>query len=157
MKNFTSCFKDKKFLQFFFKRIKFNESDRYKDFPYISICGRELNYIRCDDVPLVFTHILSNVDGKELMAANHAHTLLPFDFEPNKIFVSSTSGRVYHPASERYGSVGLICSKLAIEFSKYFDFQDGEEALPTHFTWNGVKYQLEQDWIKHVKTQKPLE
>uniref|UniRef100_A0A0N7ZA47 Uncharacterized protein n=1 Tax=Scylla olivacea TaxID=85551 RepID=A0A0N7ZA47_SCYOL len=59
MKNFTSCFKEKKFLQFFFSRIKFNETGHYPDFPFLSLCGRERNYIRCDDLPLVFTHLVS--------------------------------------------------------------------------------------------------
>lgn len=65
MKNFTSCFKDKKFLQFFFHRLRINETGRYQDdFPYLSVCGRERNYIRCDDLPIVFTHVLTAADGK---------------------------------------------------------------------------------------------
>lgn len=64
MKNFTSCFKDKKFLQFFFHRLRTNETGRYQDdFPYLSICGRERNYIRCDDLPIVYTHVLTAADG----------------------------------------------------------------------------------------------
>ena len=52
---------DKKFLAFFFRRLKVNSTDRYRDdFPFISPCGKELNYIRCDDVPLVFTHLLDS-------------------------------------------------------------------------------------------------
>lgn len=58
------------------------------------------------------------------------------------------SGRVYHPAPVRYGSVGLIRSKLAIELSKYFTFLHGEEQPPTHFTWNGVEHELDRDWWK---------
>lgn len=59
IKNFTSCFKDKRFIQFFFKRLKFNDSNRYQqDFPYLSLCGRERNFIRCDDVPIVYTETL---------------------------------------------------------------------------------------------------
>lgn len=59
MKNFTSCFKEKQFLRFFFNRLKVNDLKRYqKDFPYLSPCGRERNFIRCDDTPIVFTHIL---------------------------------------------------------------------------------------------------
>ena len=50
---------DKKFLEFFFKRVKLNQSGRYEaDFPFISPCGREINFIRCDDLPVVFTHLL---------------------------------------------------------------------------------------------------
>ena len=50
---------DKKFLEFFFKRVKLNQSGRYAaDFPFISPCGREINFVRCDDLPVVFTHLL---------------------------------------------------------------------------------------------------
>ena len=51
---------DKKFLEFFFKRVKVNTSSRYEsDFPYVSPCGRETNYIHCDDLPIVFSHLLA--------------------------------------------------------------------------------------------------
>ena len=50
---------DKKFLAFFFRRIKKNITGRYEEeFPYVSPCGPETNYIRCDDLPVVFTHLL---------------------------------------------------------------------------------------------------
>ena len=50
---------DKKFLAFFFRRVKKNLTGRYEEeFPYISPCGPETNYIRCDDLPVVFTHLL---------------------------------------------------------------------------------------------------
>ena len=52
---------DKKFLEFFFKRVKPNTSGRYEtEFPYMSPCGRETNYIRCDDLPIVFSHLLDS-------------------------------------------------------------------------------------------------
>lgn len=55
----TFIFTDKKFLAFFFNRLRRNETDKYKDdFPWISLCGRERNYLRCDDVPIVYTKIL---------------------------------------------------------------------------------------------------
>lgn len=83
--------------------------------------------------------------------------MLCVDFEPNRIFMSPASGRVYHPAHERYGSIGLIRSKLAIEFSRYFEF-DGKdtEEPPTRFNWNGIKYDLDRDWIKNIKIQMKL-
>lgn len=47
VKNFISCFQDKVFLAFFFQRIRLNNTGRYEsDFPYVSPCGRERNYIR---------------------------------------------------------------------------------------------------------------
>jgi Domain of unknown function (DUF4505) len=150
MKNFTSCFKDRKFLQFFFQRVKFNDTPRYPEFKYISVCGRELNYIRveADDVPIVFTHVLpiNKQDGVELLSCNHTGNLLTYKFQPDKIYMAP-SGRVYHPAQEKYGAIGLVRSKLAIEFSKFFDFRDDESSAPTHFTWRGFTHQLDSDWV----------
>ncbi len=84
VKNFITCFKgvcpnlnvyatfmktsliiitDKKFLAFFFRRVKPN-TGRYQDeFPFVSPCGPEMNYIRCDDLPIVYTHMLDQ-DGQ---------------------------------------------------------------------------------------------
>lgn len=28
------------------------------DFPFLSICGPERNFVRCDDLPLVFTKVI---------------------------------------------------------------------------------------------------
>ncbi|XP_065075829.1 UPF0598 protein CG30010-like isoform X2 [Ochlerotatus camptorhynchus] len=148
IKNFTSCFKEKKFLEFFFKRLRLNDGDRYREhFPFVSPCGRERNYIRCDDVPVVFTHVFRDA-GIERLAFAHAGDLLNVPWEPNRICMFPLSGRVYHPAPERYGSVGLIRSKLAIELSRHFTFLNGEEQPPTHFTWDSIKHKLDSEWWK---------
>ncbi|XP_023214550.1 UPF0598 protein CG30010-like, partial [Centruroides sculpturatus] len=138
----------KKFLEFFFKRIRINDTGRYeKEFPYISPCGRERNYIRCDDTPIVYTHIIekSNDDGQYFLSYGHAADLLIRLFEPNKLCMFPESGRVYHPADERVGGVGLVKSSLAIELSKYFSFEAGSDQMPTHFTWKEEKHRLTQE------------
>jgi hypothetical protein len=35
----------------------FSAGRYFPDFPYVSLCGRERNFLRCDDVPIVFTQI----------------------------------------------------------------------------------------------------
>ncbi|KAK0162757.1 hypothetical protein PV327_006508 [Microctonus hyperodae] len=154
IKNFTSCFKEKKFLAFFFNRLRRNETNRYtNEFPYLSLCGRERNYVRCDDLPIVFTHVLdnnnnndSNVGQQNLFSYGHAGELLVFPFQPNKLCMSILTGRVYHPAPEIIGGIGLVRSKLAIEFSSLFKFENGENVNPTHFTWKSTKYELDTKW-----------
>ncbi|XP_069677829.1 UPF0598 protein CG30010 [Periplaneta americana] len=150
MKNFTSCFKDKKFLEFFFKRLKVNTTGRYmQDFPYLSLCGRERNFIRCDDYPIVYTHVIkTSVNGQteDHLSYGYAGNLLSVKFEPEKVFMLPDTGRVYHPASEKVGGVGLVRSKLAIEFSRLFRFDEGEHNSPTHFTWDGKTFELERKW-----------
>lgn len=79
MKNFTSCFKgnyyrlqykhdnninvtmthfpEKRFLTFFYRNLRPNTTQHHPDFPYISDCGVEQNFLRCDDRPFVFTQL----------------------------------------------------------------------------------------------------
>lgn len=140
IKNFTSCFKEKAFLQFFFKRIRLNEMERYPEFPFLSPCGRERNFIRCDDIPIVFTHIVEKEmpSGTEYhLAYGNAGDLMTHPFEPSKLCMEMSTGRVYHPAMEHGGSVGLVRSQLAIQLSNSFIFQDGEDNPPSHITWEG--------------------
>ncbi|CAG9860102.1 unnamed protein product [Phyllotreta striolata] len=152
IKNFTSCFKEKKFIRFFFNQLRVNTTGRYTEFPYVSPCGRERNFVRCDDRPIVFTHVIQKPDSNDLLLAhNHAGDLLTTKFLPNKVIMSPETCRVYHPAPERTGSVGLVASKLAIEFSKSFKFDNGESKPPTHFTFNDVTYVLEMDWFNIEK------
>jgi hypothetical protein len=68
-------------LAFFFKRLRLNDTDRYKDFPYLSLCGRERNYVRCDDLPIVFTHVVQKENQKtgeteDHFSYNHANEFL---------------------------------------------------------------------------------
>ncbi|XP_067627991.1 UPF0598 protein CG30010-like isoform X2 [Eurosta solidaginis] len=152
MKNFTSCFKEKKFLKFFFSRVKLNDISRYRDdFPYLSLCGRERNFIRCDDTPIVFTHVLQDEKGIDRLSYAHAGDQLTTDFLPHKIYMNPLTGRVYHPAWTKVGGIALIRSKLAIELSRYFEFLNGEEKPPTHFTWRDQRMQLDNDWVTHTQ------
>lgn len=82
---------------------------------------------------------------------NHTSDHLKIPFEPNKIYMHPSNGRVYHPGPEKTGSVGLVMSKLAIEFSKFFIFKEGP--LPTHFIWKDVKYELDSCWFKHLNNK----
>lgn len=151
MKNFTSCFKEKKFLEFFFKRIRINNTGRYQEeFPFISLCGRERNYIRCDDLPIVFTHIITRNSEVDLLTFGYVDDLLVTQFQPEKVYMVPETGRVYHPADEKYGGVGLIRSKLAIEISKNFTFKYGENHPPTNFTWKNKNYELNQFWFSQT-------
>ncbi|CAD7012132.1 UPF0598 protein CG30010 [Ceratitis capitata] len=152
MKNFTSCFKEKQFLKFFFSRVKLNDTKRYNEhFPYLSLCGRERNFIRCDDTPIVFTHVISDEKGNDRLSYAHAADQLSTDFLPHKIYMNPQTGRVYHPAWPKVGGIGLIRSKLAIELSRNFEFVNGESESPTHFSWRGQRWQLENEWVIHTQ------
>lgn len=157
MKNFTSCFKEKKFLAFFFKRLRINDSGKYdKEFPYVSPCGREMNFVRCDDLPIVFTHILEvgdhGTESTDWLSYGHAGDLLKVKFEPTKLCMPSYSGRLYHPAHEAVGGVGLVKSSLTIELSKHFTYRgDNTDEMPIAFTWKGKKYALTNEILDRLK------
>jgi len=178
IKNFTSCFKEKKFLHFFFSRVERNSSERYREtFPFISLCGRERNFIHCDDVPIVFTTLLPGTivlhqtsqtdtssrgsksdssvsDSFDRLSYGGAGDLLTFPFNPTEISMLPLTGRVYHPAPEKAGGVGLVKSAVAIELSKHFEFGNGEGLAPTHFHWRQNRYELSNNVLNQLELLK---
>lgn len=148
-KNFTSAFKDRQFLKFFFDRLQSNNTDRYTtEFPYLSRCGYERNYVQVDDCPIVYTHVMGNQ-----ISYNYGGDLMAVQFEPEQICMCPQTGRVYYPTTERYGRLALVRSKLAIELSKHFVFQSkksseqrtelgGHFEEPVAIEWDGKRYEL---------------
>lgn len=128
------------FLLFFFSRLRANRTGRYQqDFPYLSPCGRERNFLRCDDRPVVFTHLLPG--DPELLSYCGGAEKLAAAFRPEALFVDPASGRVYHPCPEQAGGVGLVSSALAGELSAAFVYRD-DSGRPTHFRWRGREQRL---------------
>ncbi|XP_077574068.1 UPF0598 protein C8orf82 homolog [Stigmatopora nigra] len=146
MKNFVTCFKDKKFLTFFFSRLRVNQSGRYKeDFPFLSLCGRERNFLRCDDRPVVFTHLVQDTTGKQdMLSFCGGGQNLTVPFRPEALFMHPPNGRVYHPCSDQTGGIGLVRSALAIELSPFFIYDSVGDRIspPTHFLWEKQQYKL---------------
>lgn len=141
VKNFVTCFKDKAFLVFFFSRLRPNQSGRYEeDFPFLSPCGRERNFVRCEDRPVVFTHLIE----EGLLSYCGGSEKLTFPFCPEALYMHPDSGRVYHPCTERAGGVGLVRSALAIELSPNFVYatDEGHLGQPTQFRWGGTQHRL---------------
>lgn len=81
-------------MAFFFKRLKINNTGRYtQEFPYVSLCGPERNFVRCDDLPIVFTKIIQKenleIDKKEdWFGYSHAEEFLMVN-DTNQIYVYS--------------------------------------------------------------------
>lgn len=149
---------DKQFLVFFFSRLRSNQTGRYEeDFPFLSPCGRERNFLRCDDRPVVFTHLLPGVAGDpELLSYCGGAEKLAVPFRPEALFMHPVSGRVYHPCSEQGGGVGLIRSALAIELSPSFVYEEDTEAgRPTHFQWRGRKHRLSNELSERFSSSGP--
>ena len=159
-KKFLNAVAEKAFLKFFFSRLKWNDGGRYPEFPYVSPCGHEQNYIRCDDLPIVFTHLVGggggggdqSDDGAALLAYGGAGDSLTVPFDPTQICMLAETGRVYHRGVPHLGDVGLVKSKLAIELSKYFEFES--DTRPTHFVWNGVRHALTNSAIPLLEDER---
>jgi len=150
MKHFTAAMKEKKLLFNFFKRLRYNDTGRYEtEFKYISLCGRERNFIRCLDRPIVFNSVQKMSLKKDqaerwVLEHNHAGDLLVQRFEPSEICMVPETGRVYHPGPRLCGGMGLISDRLSILWTqeKRFIFSDGEEAPPTSFLWDEEEFKL---------------
>ncbi|KAI6178664.1 UPF0598 protein C8orf82 [Aphelenchoides besseyi] len=141
MFNFTSCFKDVKFLNFFFSRLKVNTTGYYQtEFPYISPCGPEHNYVRCDDRPIVFTALNDKTNRWQSNFCSRG-----YDFQPEKLCMFE-NGRLYHPSLFDYG---LVRSQLADELYPNFVFDSNGN--PTHFNWHGKQYELTNELLKFDK------
>lgn len=121
------------------------------EFPYLSPCGRERNYVRCDDVPIVFTHSQRDENGKWFLYYNHGPENMKYAFQPAEICMLPKSGRIYHPAPDRVGGIGLIKSSFAIEISKFFDYEGFEDDPPSSFTWDNTRYELTNNILNLMK------
>ncbi|NXO01089.1 CH082 protein, partial [Rhinopomastus cyanomelas] len=157
VKNFITCFKDTSFLTFFFTHLEPNRSGRYEThFPFLSRCGRERNFLRCEDQPIVFTDFLPATDDGHhgflsYCGAGHSLTV---PFEPQQLIMSPDNGRLYHPAPARGGGIGLVRSALALEWSPCFEYGHGPTRPPTHFNWEGQRYQLTQELLPLLRSDR---
>ncbi|XP_069709318.1 UPF0598 protein C8orf82 homolog [Phaenicophaeus curvirostris] len=155
VKNFITCFKDVAFLAFFFKQLERNRSGRYEaEFPFLSPCGRERNFLRCDDLPIVFTHLLPGSGKNRLLSFCGAGERLVVPFQPEKLVVRPENGRLYHPAPAKAGGVGLVRSALASELSSGFDYGEDAAQQLTHFRWEGRRYRLTEELLPLLRAGK---
>ncbi|KAI8836273.1 hypothetical protein BJ741DRAFT_606247 [Chytriomyces cf. hyalinus JEL632] len=109
IRNMATAYRDPKFLDFFFSRLTLrtdlsskNVSLKSEDFLYESRCGREINFIRSEDSPVVFQNL---IEGH-----NNTHALLwggtfKTPFHPDQVYLNLDNGRLYHPLPEALKAV----------------------------------------------------
>ena len=153
MKHWTAALKEKKLLFNFFKRLRFNETGRYNEFKFISLCGKERNYVRCSDRPFVFNVAEKDEQDNWVLHYNHAGSLLTQRFEPDKILMVPETGRVYHPGPSLCGGTGLVSDKLSILWSQEqrFVFGTGEAEPPTSFMWEDKEIPLDNSLLEVIE------
>jgi len=111
------------------------------------MCGVERNYVRCDDVPIVYTRTIDENNSTRLCICN-SNLSVPFDVRQ---LTMRTNGRIYYPAAEKYGGIGLIASDLAIRFGALFIFNDENREYPTHIRWNGEVVALDPNSCQMIE------
>ena len=99
--------RDQKFLNFFFRQLKSNNTGSYEEYSYISPCGKEMNYVKCYNRPIVF-HKYNN--GNLIYASG-----LEVPLKPDRLRFSD-DGLLYHPAP--VGEFGTFSSKLMLDFGE---------------------------------------
>jgi len=119
----TSCLKDEKFLDFFFKRLKPNfDSSTASKYPFVSPCGNELNFLAPEDTPIVFNKLMLN---KSIPSALQYAGRLAIEFDPRGLAFGRDSGRLYARLPKSMvslGEYGLLSSSLVNELSSNLHF-----------------------------------
>jgi hypothetical protein len=136
---------DPKFLKFFFSRVRTNtyiDRPYTSTFPYVSLCGRERNFIRCDDVPFVLTRL--HYDDNLFEFCHIPSSLFSIRFEPARIYVKRDTGRLYHPMPTIFNiGIALIKDSIAEQLSSQLIYDDMADDLPTGIEWKGEINRLE--------------
>ncbi len=99
---------DARFLNFFYKRLGPNETGAHPDFPFLSPCGLELNFVRAESWPLVFRRLR---EGQLEYAPD-----LVVGFQPSGMRFTVPGGRLIHPAP--VGRYGAFSRELTLEISR---------------------------------------
>ena len=139
-KNIATSIKDNRFLDFFFRRLKWVDDTMHawmnannisaNEYPFVSPCGKqELNFIRPAAAPIIFHSLVESNDGKGKQLVFGGSMAQPFD-EKNGIAISRLNGRLYHrltthslgrrmfdASNDDVREYGLIRSSVAVALS----------------------------------------
>ena len=82
-------------MELFFRNLRLNKSDRFhNEFKYVSNCGIERNYLKCDDLPFVASHLDQE---NNVFYLNHIKSdYWSVKFEPQNLVYDLESGRLYY-------------------------------------------------------------
>lgn len=85
----ATCLRGDRLLDFFFQQLRPNTTGLHeRAFPWLSPCGKELNFVAADDTPIVFHDL---VDAQLAYGGT-----LREPFRPEHLRLSARSGRLYH-------------------------------------------------------------
>jgi hypothetical protein len=114
-RNIATSLKDLKILNFMMKNLRPNHTEFYSDIPFISYCGKEVNFVSPVDVFSSICFKDCHWDSKQLIYGGD----LEHPFDPLHLAYHPKSGRIYHLIqNHKYlaGTYGLLhphlCQKI---------------------------------------------
>jgi hypothetical protein len=140
---FATAFRDKKFLNFFFRKLEPNKyKDLHPDIPYMSLCGKEINFVTPDDPlsSLVFTSL--DEDGH----LRYGDGTMTERFDPLKLYWSTRTYRMYHAVDEHpklIKEMGLLHPVLADRIAENIVWGGVEDNNKNVIKWNGKEHHLQ--------------
>ena len=170
--------KDVKFLDFMFKNMQPNFTGLYKEIPYYTLCGKELNFISPLDTnsALVFKDmVLSDIKSGPESAVHNSkkckYKLLyggtaSQSFDPSKLAYSTETGRMYHELeNHKYLShTGKTCYGLlhvnitSNFFSDKLIIEEDEEGETSQKRSGTVKTRIRLQWTtdEEIDSKQPV-
>lgn len=119
---------DRTFLDFFFQRLRVNITEQFPEFSWVSPCGREMNFVRARETPIVFDRLIAD-EPHDMLGFNHTSLTIPF--EPDGLRVSAHGG-LFHPARPEAGiALGRLHTNLVLQLSANIAEEAGNYIL-TH-------------------------
>lgn len=132
-KNLATSIKNEKFLNFFFKNLRrinaeeevilqrIGVSAKGDEYPFVSKCGKEINFVRPADKPIVFHTLQKNHDDNlNEWRLCHSGTMSQ-SFQYDQLAISRKSNRMYHKLMDKQNiddnKFGLLKSTIAIALS----------------------------------------
>ena len=153
-KSIATSLKSPAFLDFFISNIKESTAQDLEllpecvrvDYPYVSRCGVELNFVRPADSPIVF-HSMDG-DTPDALQLYFAASLRQ-RFDPRCLAISPRTGHLYHQLlghgtslHRKTGCYGLIKSSVAVALSEQIIAHNDEIGSGTQFAVGGCHYPI---------------
>lgn len=152
-KNIATSLKSPKFLTFFTQQLRKNDGKYAAAYPWVSPCGKEMNYVSAALTPVVFTALQEQADSAAACTLR-VNDAFDVTFQPDQLAMDE-AGRLYHCTAGRQartGKYGLVASAVAVQLAPHIELTDTEvgswteavqqRAPVARFSWNGQEYDI---------------
>lgn len=145
-RNIATSMKDVKFLNFLFRKLGPNPLPNNIEYPYLSYCGSELNFL-CPEDPhsaVVFKDLVVDQLG-ELSSFEYGGNLT-CKFDPSQLLYSPSTGRMYHKIDGQLsfqlsGHLGLLHPHLCQRLCAGLTVKETETGHSVYsILWNNLNY-----------------